>query len=49
LKNKRVEFIPTDEWQIHEGRKIPKCSGKLLIDGTDFGEQLISMGLAQKS
>nr|CAD2181652.1 unnamed protein product [Meloidogyne enterolobii] len=48
LNNKQVELVLTNEWKLHAERMIPVCTGKLLIDSTDFGEQLVSMGLAQR-
>ncbi|KAL7071010.1 hypothetical protein ACQ4LE_009998 [Meloidogyne hapla] len=47
LKGKLVELL-TNDWKLHTERTIPVCTGKLLIDSTDFGEQLVSMGLAQR-
>jgi len=41
-------LVLTNEWKLHAERMIPVCTGKLLIDSTDFGEQLVSMGLAQR-
>lgn len=49
LNNKRVELIPTGEWQFLLDKKhTPTCVGRLLIEGIDFAAQLLSMGLAQK-
>ncbi|KAF7640003.1 Tudor domain-containing protein [Meloidogyne graminicola] len=48
LRDKLVELILTSEWKLHNEKRIPVCTGKLFIDSTDFAEQLVAMGLAQR-
>lgn len=46
-----VEFEPVGEWTKHSTFSspfFPYATGQLLIDGKNFADQLISLGLAQK-
>jgi hypothetical protein len=40
--------VLTSDWNFHTEKHIPVCTGKIMIDSIDFGEQLVSMGLAQR-
>uniref|UniRef100_A0AC34FL33 Tudor domain-containing protein n=2 Tax=unclassified Panagrolaimus TaxID=2684985 RepID=A0AC34FL33_9BILA len=47
-----VEFSPEGSWTQFDSfnaPKLPYACGKLTIDGKDFAEKLISMGLAEKA
>ena len=46
-----VEFQPTEDWKkfdLSNAPELPYASGNLFIDGKNFTEQLVSMGLAEK-
>ncbi|KAE9556590.1 hypothetical protein FO519_000284 [Halicephalobus sp. NKZ332] len=46
-----VEFQPTGEWtkfNLFNAPGLPYASGQLFIDGKDFAQQLVSMGLVEK-
>uniref|UniRef100_A0A7E4V275 Tudor domain-containing protein 7 n=1 Tax=Panagrellus redivivus TaxID=6233 RepID=A0A7E4V275_PANRE len=47
-----VEFVPDGEWTFFESfnaPKLPYATGTLKIDGKDFAEYLVSLGLAEKA